>query len=198
MSLSTVVPMLEILRLRAGPQDLPPDQGVLVFWMGASVFSGILIAAPMYGVGASLFLSVLDLAVLYLFVLVVLRLQGKAERWVQTYTAMVGVSALLVLAKASVRSAAACSTSSRLLPSSSKPPRRRCCPATCRWPSRRCTSCSLVKLVATVRRNTSGRGVQELTAISAHITGVAKLDWRSTRVLAARSSCARWSARPSR
>ncbi len=100
MSLSTVVPMLEILRLRAGPQDLPPDQGVLVFWMGASVFSGILIAAPMYGVGASLFLSVLDLAVLYLFVLVVLRLQGKAERWVQTYTAMVGVSALLGLVMA--------------------------------------------------------------------------------------------------
>ena len=83
MSLNTVVPMLEILRLRRGPQDLMADQGVLMFWMGASVFSGILIAAPMYGFATSLFLSVLDLAVLYLFVLAVLGLQGKAARWMQ-------------------------------------------------------------------------------------------------------------------
>lgn len=100
MSLNTVVPMLEILRLRRGPQDLTSDQGVLVFWMGASVFSGILIAAPMYGFATSVFLSALDLAVLYLFVLAVLGLQGKAARWMQTYTAMVGVSALLGLVMA--------------------------------------------------------------------------------------------------
>ncbi|TVP84925.1 MAG: hypothetical protein EA347_10400 [Thioalkalivibrio sp.] len=98
--MNTVVPMLEILRLRRGPQDLPPDQGVLVFWVGASLFSGILVAAPMYGVAASLFLSVLDLAVLYLFVMAALGLQGKAGRWLQTYTAMVGVSALLGLVMA--------------------------------------------------------------------------------------------------
>lgn len=100
MSLNTVVPMLEILRLRRGPQDLPADQGVLVFWVGASVFSGILIAAPMYGFATSLFLSALDLAVLYLFVMTVLGLQGRSARWLQTYTAMVGVSALLGLVMA--------------------------------------------------------------------------------------------------
>ncbi len=100
MSLNTVVPMLEILRLRRGPQDLPADQGVLVFWVGASIFSGILIAAPMYGFATSLFLSALDLAVLYLFVMTVLGLQGLSDRWLQTYTAMVGVSALLGLVMA--------------------------------------------------------------------------------------------------
>jgi hypothetical protein len=100
MSLNTVLPMLEILRLRRGPQDLPADQAVLVFWMGASVFTGILIAAPMYGFATSLFLSALDLAVLYLFVMTVLGLQGLSARWVQTYTAMVGVSALLGLVMA--------------------------------------------------------------------------------------------------
>jgi len=100
MSLHTVVPMLEILRLRRGPQDLPSEQGVLVFWMGASVFSGILIAAPMYGFATSLFLSALDLAVLYLFVMTLLGLQGLSARWIQTYTAMVGVSALLGLVMA--------------------------------------------------------------------------------------------------
>lgn len=100
MSLNTVVPMLEILRLRRGPQDLPADQGALVFWMGASLFSGVLIAAPMYGFGTSLFLGALDLVVLYIFVMTLLGLQGLTTRWVQTYTAMVGTSALLGLVMA--------------------------------------------------------------------------------------------------
>jgi hypothetical protein len=94
---ATVLPMLDILRLRRGPQDLPADQGVLVFWMGASLFSGVLVAAPLHGFTASLFLAVLDLALLYLFVLTLLSLQNRSGRWLQTYTALVGVSALLGL-----------------------------------------------------------------------------------------------------
>ncbi|AHE99322.1 hypothetical protein [Thioalkalivibrio paradoxus] len=97
MSLATLAPMLDILRLRGGPQNLPSDHGVLVFWMGASIVSGILVAAPLHGFPASVFLSALDLALLYLFVLTVLGLQGLTGRWLQTYTAMVGVSALLGL-----------------------------------------------------------------------------------------------------
>jgi hypothetical protein len=100
LSLATVVPMLEILRLRRGPQDLPADQGVMVFWMGASIFTGILVAAPMYGFTASVFLGALDLAVLYLFVLTLLGLQNLTARWLQTYTALVGVSAILGLVMA--------------------------------------------------------------------------------------------------
>lgn len=100
MSLATVVPMLEILRLRRGPQDLPADQAVLVFWMGASIFTGILVAAPMYGFVASLFLGALDLVVLYLFVIMLLGLQNLTARWLQTYIAMVGVSAILGLVMA--------------------------------------------------------------------------------------------------
>lgn len=100
MSLHTVVPMLEILRLRRGPQDLPADPGALVFWMGASLLSGVLIAAPMYGFGTSLFLGALDLVVLYIFVMTLLGLQRLTARWLQTYTAMVGTSALLGLVMA--------------------------------------------------------------------------------------------------
>jgi hypothetical protein len=99
-SLATVVPMLEILRLRRGPQDLPADQAVLVFWMGASIFTGILVAAPMYGFATSLFLGALDLVVLYLFVITLLGLQNQTARWLQTYIAMVGVSAILGLVMA--------------------------------------------------------------------------------------------------
>lgn len=102
MSLHTVVPMLDILRLRGGPQDLPADQGTLVFWMGASVFTGILVAAPMHGVATSLYLSMLDLAVLYLFVMTLLGLRGMTGRWLQTYIALVGTSALLGLVMAAL------------------------------------------------------------------------------------------------
>jgi hypothetical protein len=95
MSLTTVVPVFNVLRLRKGPQDLPADPAVLVFWMGASVISGILVAGPLYGAWISVFLSVLDLALLYLFVLLLLGMRGLTWRWLQTYTAMVGVSAVL-------------------------------------------------------------------------------------------------------
>jgi hypothetical protein len=98
MSLATVVPMLEILALRRGPQDLPADVPVLGFWMGASLFSGVLVAGPQHGFTASLLLGGLDLLVLYLFVIALLRLTGvSAERWLQTYTALVGISAILGL-----------------------------------------------------------------------------------------------------
>ncbi|TVP77947.1 hypothetical protein [Thioalkalivibrio sp.] len=46
MSIATVASMIEVLGLRRGPQDLPADQGVLVFWTGASLLSGMLVAAP--------------------------------------------------------------------------------------------------------------------------------------------------------
>lgn len=100
MSLATLVPMLQILRLRSGPQDLPADREVLIFWIGVSMVSGILVAAPLYGFVASFFLSALDLAVLWIFVLALLGLQGRSGRWLQTYTALVGVSALLGLVMA--------------------------------------------------------------------------------------------------
>jgi hypothetical protein len=93
----TLAPMLEILRLRGGPQELPADAGALVSWIGISMISGILVAAPLYGFITSLFLSALDLIVLWMLVLILLGLHGRTGRWLQTYTALVGVSALLGL-----------------------------------------------------------------------------------------------------
>lgn len=92
--------MVEILRLRKGPQDLPAHLGVLGFWMGASVVTGILVAASIHGLLASVFLSILDLAILYLFTLSLLGMRGLTYRWLQTYTALVGVSTLLALVMA--------------------------------------------------------------------------------------------------
>jgi len=97
-TVATVMPMLGVLLLRRGPQDLPADFPVLGFWMGASLFSGVLVAASQHGFIPSLLLGALDLLVLYLFVVALLRLKGiSAGRWLQTYTALVGVSAMLGL-----------------------------------------------------------------------------------------------------
>lgn len=102
MSLTTVIPMLNVLRLRKGPRDLPAELSVLVFWMGASVVSGMLVAGPFYGAMPSILLSLLDLALLFLLVIFLLGLRGLTWRWLQTYTAMVGVSAVLGVAMAAL------------------------------------------------------------------------------------------------
>jgi len=38
--------MIEVLVLRRGPQDLPANRGVLVFRMGVSLLSAVLVATP--------------------------------------------------------------------------------------------------------------------------------------------------------
>jgi len=97
MSMKTLPVMLQLLRLHGGPQDLPADQGALVFWIGASMFAGLLVAAPLHGVPTSLFLSALDLLVVYVLLMALLGLRALTARWLQTYIALVGVSTLLGL-----------------------------------------------------------------------------------------------------
>lgn len=46
--------MLDILRLRRGPQDLPPDIGTLIFWLGVALVTGMAVGIPMYGAGQAL------------------------------------------------------------------------------------------------------------------------------------------------
>ena len=52
MSVARVASIIEVLglglvlRLRWGPHDLPADRGVLVFWMGGSLLSRVLVTAP--------------------------------------------------------------------------------------------------------------------------------------------------------
>ncbi|WP_026278575.1 MULTISPECIES: hypothetical protein [unclassified Thioalkalivibrio] len=89
--------MLDILRLRSGPQDLPPDSATLIFWLGIALVTGMAVGIPMYGTGQALVLNVLDLVVLYMFIVVVLRMGGVPDRWLQTFTAMAGTGALLGL-----------------------------------------------------------------------------------------------------
>lgn len=87
--------MLDILRLRRGPQDLPADVGTLVFWLGVALVTGMAVGIPLYGVAGALALNLLDLAVLYAFIAIVLGMRGFPGRWIQTWTAMAGSGALL-------------------------------------------------------------------------------------------------------
>lgn len=92
-----LAPMLNILRLRTGPQDLPADNGTLIFWVGIALIAGMVIGIPLYGFGQALALNVMDLVVLYAFVVIVLNMRGVPDRWRQTFTAMAGTGALLGL-----------------------------------------------------------------------------------------------------
>ncbi|WP_018877284.1 hypothetical protein [Thioalkalivibrio sp. ALE28] len=92
-----LTPMLNILRLHSGPQDLPADNGTLTFWVGIALIAGMVIGIPLYGFGQALALNVMDLVVLYAFVVIVLSLRGVPDRWRQTFTAMAGTGAVLGL-----------------------------------------------------------------------------------------------------
>ncbi|WP_026279165.1 MULTISPECIES: hypothetical protein [unclassified Thioalkalivibrio] len=92
-----LTPMLNILRLHSGPQDLPADNGTLIFWVGIALIAGMVIGIPLYGFGQALALNVMDLVVLYAFVVIVLSLRGVPDRWRQTFTAMAGTGAVLGL-----------------------------------------------------------------------------------------------------
>ncbi|WP_026280737.1 MULTISPECIES: hypothetical protein [unclassified Thioalkalivibrio] len=92
-----LTPMLNILRLHSGPQDLPADNGTLIFWVGIALIAGMVIGIPLYGFGQALALNVMDLVVLYAFVVIVLSLRGVPDRWRQTFTAMAGAGAVLGL-----------------------------------------------------------------------------------------------------
>ena len=95
--MNSLAAMLNILRLQTGPQDLPADNGTLVFWVGIALIAGMVIGIPLYGFGQALALNVMDLVVLYAFVVIVLNLRGVPDRWRQTFTAMAGTGAVLGL-----------------------------------------------------------------------------------------------------
>ena len=84
--------------LRSAPQQLPASP--LLFWLslGANLIAGVLLVA---GARADLFLALLeglaDSLLLLLMLWLVLRLQGRAERFLQAATAFLGVSTLLAL-----------------------------------------------------------------------------------------------------
>lgn len=87
----------EMLRLRAAPQDLPARDGILVGSVVAAVVAAILALRSIYPLDLAAARIALDLALQLVFVVALLRLVGHPERFRQTFSALCGTGALLVL-----------------------------------------------------------------------------------------------------
>ncbi|MCB1734612.1 MAG: hypothetical protein H6981_13250 [Gammaproteobacteria bacterium] len=85
----------DICLLRRGPQDLPTSVGLLR--LTALVYAIVALALASVGseMGRATAQVLIDIALTMLFVQLVLRWKGHAERFVQTLTAMFGASAIL-------------------------------------------------------------------------------------------------------
>ncbi len=87
----------DILVFRAGPQDVPASVTLLVITLLASLLASMLVGlhafAPALAVGRTLFETGLSAGLL----VGLLRVYGYGERFLQSFTALCGVSAILAL-----------------------------------------------------------------------------------------------------
>jgi len=88
---------LDIVRFKAGPQDLPSSPALLVITFIATVLTHVMTDAP-YNSASTIWLVAITQAGAFGFILwVVLSIGSKRERWLQTTTALYGAGSLLQL-----------------------------------------------------------------------------------------------------
>lgn len=87
----------DLLRLRAGPQDLPASNAVLLVTVAAAAVLGTLAIQRVYSPEMAGVRVALDLLLQLAFVFGALRVTGHPERLRQTYAALCGTTAFLVL-----------------------------------------------------------------------------------------------------
>lgn len=87
----------EMLRLRAAPQDLPARDGIVVGSVVAAAGAALLAIRSLYPLDMAAARIALDLVLQLAFVVAVLRLAGHPERFRQTFSALCGTGAILVL-----------------------------------------------------------------------------------------------------
>jgi hypothetical protein len=88
-------PILQLTLLQIGPQDLPASRALLI--LAAAVYGvvGTLVGLSFYAPASAVAQTAAELGVLALAVHLALHMRGHPERFVQTYTGLVGVSAVL-------------------------------------------------------------------------------------------------------
>jgi hypothetical protein len=88
-------PFLQLTLLQIGPQDLPASRTLL--FMVAALYGvvGTLVGLSFYPPGNAVMQTLAELAVLGVAVHLALHIRGHPERFLQTYTGLVGVSAVL-------------------------------------------------------------------------------------------------------
>lgn len=87
----------DMLRLRTRPQDLPASEPLLAGSVVALAGASMLAIRRLYPPDLAAARIGIDLALQVAFVLAALRLSGRPERFRQTFTALCGTGALLVL-----------------------------------------------------------------------------------------------------
>lgn len=87
----------DMLRLRAGPQDLPASAAVLYGSLAAAAISAMLAIQRLYPFDVAGARVGLDLALQFALVTGALRVTGRPERFRQTYAALCGTGAFIVL-----------------------------------------------------------------------------------------------------
>lgn len=95
--LSLVKPFFELAILRRGPEDLPAS--LLLMWLcaGGHALLTLVVVAPLYPFGVALIQAGIDLMLLGGFTAMVLASRNLTSRFLQTYTALLGVGLLLGL-----------------------------------------------------------------------------------------------------
>ncbi len=93
-----IQPFINVLLFRAGPQDMPASTKVLKFTVLACFLTDIIGASNTLGLSASALLSGGQIALLGVFVFLLLKINKKEERWIQTLVTLFGALAIINLA----------------------------------------------------------------------------------------------------
>jgi len=96
--LALIQPYFQVLMFRAGPQDMPASLSALKFTLIACFLTDVIGATGSLGMGSSMFLSAGQIALMAVFVFLLLKINKKEERWLQTLIALFGALALINLA----------------------------------------------------------------------------------------------------
>lgn len=93
-----IQPFINVLLFRAGPQDMQASTGMLKLTVIACFLTDIIGASSTLGLSASILLSGGQIALLGVFVFLLLKINKKEARWLQTLVALFGALAIINLA----------------------------------------------------------------------------------------------------
>ncbi|MEW6444828.1 MAG: hypothetical protein AB1479_02170 [Pseudomonadota bacterium] len=89
--------LLDLCLLRVGPQELPGDARLPLWLALAYVLVGGIVLSAENGFGEGMAQAALDAALLAVFVLSILRVRERPQRFNQTYAALMGINLVIAL-----------------------------------------------------------------------------------------------------
>lgn len=93
-----IQPFINLLLFRASPQDIPASSRALKYVILACFLTDIIGAVSLLGLNLASILSAGQIVLYSSFIYLLLKINQKTERWLQTLTALFGVLALINIA----------------------------------------------------------------------------------------------------